>query len=102
MSRIVVINHITLDGVMQAPGRPDEDTRGGFTHGGWATPDNDQMMSEELDARMGQPDGRLVLSRRSYEDMLRYWNSLQGNPFAAALTAAPKYVVSTNAATALA
>ena len=39
--RILVINHITLDGVMQAPGSPDEDTRGGFAHGGWAIPGND-------------------------------------------------------------
>jgi hypothetical protein len=38
MSKVVVINHVTLDGVMQAPGRPEEDTRDGFTHGGWASP----------------------------------------------------------------
>ncbi|HEY2666165.1 MAG TPA: dihydrofolate reductase, partial [Actinomycetota bacterium] len=38
MSKVVVTNHVTLDGVMQAPGRPDEDVRGGFDHGGWAIP----------------------------------------------------------------
>ena len=46
--RIVVINHLTLDGVMQAPGRPDEDTRGGFSHGGWAVPGNDEVMGHAL------------------------------------------------------
>jgi hypothetical protein len=38
MRKVVAINHVTLDGVMQAPGRPDEDTRGGFAHGGWGSP----------------------------------------------------------------
>jgi hypothetical protein len=50
MSKIVVINHVTLDGVMQAPGRPDEDTRGGFEHGGWAVPNNDEVMGEVTQA----------------------------------------------------
>jgi dihydrofolate reductase len=99
MRRIIVINHLTLDGVMQAPGRPDEDTRGGFTHGGWAMSDNDHVMSEALGERM--QGGPLLLGRRSYEDMLRYWNSLEANPFAAALNAAPKYVASTHASTTL-
>jgi hypothetical protein len=43
MSDVIVTNHITLDGVMQAPGRPDEDVRGGFEHGGWAQPGNDEV-----------------------------------------------------------
>jgi hypothetical protein len=47
--RIVVINHLTLDGVMQAPGRPDEDTRGGFSHGGWATPGNEEAMVQAIE-----------------------------------------------------
>ena len=46
--RIVVINHLTLDGVMQSPGRPDEDTRGGFSHGGWAIPGNDAAMFQAI------------------------------------------------------
>jgi hypothetical protein len=40
MSKLVVINHLTLDGVMQSPGRPDEDRRGGFAHGGWSPPEH--------------------------------------------------------------
>jgi hypothetical protein len=51
--RLVVINHVTLDGVMQAPGRPDEDTRGGFSHGGWANPGNDEVMGHAL--RLDEP-----------------------------------------------
>lgn len=70
MARLVVINHITLDGVMQAPGRPDEDTRGGFRHGGWAVAGNDQVMAEALGGRLGRPEGGLVLGRLSYEEML--------------------------------
>jgi dihydrofolate reductase len=98
--RLVVINHITLDGVMQAPGRPDEDTRGGFRHGGWAIPGNDEVMNRALGERMGRPDGGLLLGRRSYEEMLASWNA-RGGPYKDALNAAPKYVASTSAATRL-
>jgi dihydrofolate reductase len=98
--RIVVINHITLDGVMQAPGRPDEDTRGGFSHGGWAIPGNDEVMANVLGSRMGKPSGALLLGRLSYEDLLASWNA-QGGPFKDALNNAPKYVASTSASTRL-
>lgn len=98
--RLIVINHVTLDGVMQAPGRPDEDTRGGFSHGGWAIPGNDEVMGHALAERMGKPDGGLLLGRRSYEGMLDSWNA-QGGPYKDALNAAPKYVASMSPATRL-
>src|SRR5437588_8553756 len=93
--RLVVINHITLDGVMQAPGRPDEDTRDGFRRGGWAAAGNDEVMLEALGKRMGKPDGGLLLGRRSYEQLLASWNA-QGGPFKDALNNARKYVASSN------
>ncbi|HWH11729.1 MAG TPA: dihydrofolate reductase family protein [Solirubrobacteraceae bacterium] len=96
--RVVVINHVTLDGVMQSPGRADEDTRGGFSQGGWAIPGGDEVMGQALGARIGRPDGGLLLGRRSYEDMLSSWNA-QGGPFKDALNSAPKYVASTSSAT---
>lgn len=99
--RVVVINHVTLDGVMQSPGRPEEDTRGGFTHGGWATPYGDEVMGRALGARMDRSDGGLLLGRWSYEEMLSAWNR-QGGPFKDALNNAPKYVVSRNPDAALA
>jgi dihydrofolate reductase len=92
MSRVVVINHVTLDGVMQAPGRPDEDIRDGFTHGGWSAPNVDGVMMDALGARMSEGNG-LLLGRRSYEDMLGYWNT-QDSPFKDALNDADKYVAS--------
>ena len=98
--RIVVINHVSLDGVMQAPGRPDEDTRGGFIHGGWAQAGNDPAMTDAVGERMGKPDGGLLLGRRSYEDMLATWND-KGGPFKEGLNAAAKYVASSSAATQL-
>ena len=98
--RLVVINHLTLDGTMQGPGRPDEDTRNGFSHGGWAIPGGDEVMGGVLGARMGRPDGGLLLGRWSYEEMLASWNA-QGGPYKEALNAAPKYVVSGNPATRL-
>jgi dihydrofolate reductase len=97
MSRIVVLNHVTVDGVMQGPGRPDEDTRDGFDHGGWSMPDNDDVMGQAMGARMARSGG-LLLGRRSYEDMLTYWNSVTGSPFTDALNDAPKYVASTTLA----
>lgn len=69
--RLVVINHLTLDGVLQGPGRPDEDTRGGFSHSGWATSRGevmgraDEVMGRVPGERMGRPDGGLLLGRRS-------------------------------------
>jgi dihydrofolate reductase len=95
--KIVVINHLTLDGVMQAPGRADEDTRGGFEHGGWSPPYGDAVMGESVGARLAQSGG-LLLGRRTYEDLLRYWNTQPDSPFMDALNNAPKYVASTTLA----
>jgi dihydrofolate reductase len=94
--RIVVVNHVTLDGVMQSPGRPDEDTRDGFTHGGWASSAPDQDILDAVGERMGVPDGGMLLGRRSYEDMLGTWNE-RGGPFKDALNGAAKYVASNSA-----
>jgi dihydrofolate reductase len=91
---IVVINHLTLDGVMQAPGRPEEDTRDGFQYGGWATAYNDAVMGQAWGARLSHSGG-LLLGRRTYDDVLSYWNTLPDSPFMDALNHAPKYVVST-------
>lgn len=90
--RIVVINHVTLDGVMQGPGRPDEDTRDGFTHGGWAEANNDDVMAAAWGRRLSASGG-LLLGRRTYQDVLAYWNT-QDSPFRDALNNAPKYVAS--------
>jgi dihydrofolate reductase len=92
MPRVVVIDHLTLDGVMQAPGRPDEDRSGGFEHGGWSAPYGDDVMGAALSARMAESGG-LLLGRRTYDDLLSYWNT-QDSPFRAALNDAPKYVAS--------
>jgi dihydrofolate reductase len=92
--RVVVINHLTLDGVMQAPGRRDEDMRGGFEHGGWASSRmfGDEVTGAAMGARMTS-SSRLLFGRRTYEDLLSYWNS-QDSPFTDALNNAPKYVAS--------
>jgi acyl-coenzyme A thioesterase PaaI-like protein len=64
MSRVVVLNHVTLDGVMQGPGRADEDTRGGFSHGGWAASFGDEVMDAALGERMAASGG-LLFGRRT-------------------------------------
>jgi dihydrofolate reductase len=99
MAKVVVVNHLTLDGVMQAPGRPDEDTRDGFAYGGWATPRNDEVMGAKAGEWM---DGNhaFLFGRRSYEDMLKAWNRL-GGPYKDALNNAPKYVASRDPSTTL-
>ena len=93
MSGLVVFMSVTLDGVMQAPGRPDEDRRGGFEHGGWATPYADETSARAAREGMGQTRG-LLLGRRTYEDILPYWNRT-GGPFKAMLNESPKYIAST-------
>jgi dihydrofolate reductase len=94
MSRVVVINHVTLDGVMQAPGRPDEDRRGGFEHGGWAVPRNDEVMGRVMGERMAR-GGQLLLGRRTYEDFYEFWPKQRDNPFTEVLDNVQKYVAST-------
>jgi dihydrofolate reductase len=95
MGKLVVINSVTLDGVMQSPGRPEEDTRDGFTRGGWAQGYMDEQATAASYARVAEGGGlQLLLGRRSYEDMLGYWNA-RGGPFKDGLNDAPKYVAST-------
>ena len=94
MSRIYVVNHITVDGVMQGPGRPDEDTRGGFSRGGWATTRSNEEVASALGSRAATGGGmRLLLGHRSYDDMLTHWNA-EGGPFKDGLNGAQKYVAS--------
>jgi dihydrofolate reductase len=93
MSKIVVFNSITLDGVMQAPGSPDEDRRGGFAHGGWAQPYNDEVMANL--AAEGMADaGPLLFGRRTYEQFFSYWPQQKDNPYTDVLNSSQKYVAS--------
>ena len=87
MSRIVGFESVTLDGVMQAPGAPDEDTRGDFKHGGWAVPYADPLMWSD----MGDA-GALLLGRRTYESFYAYWPKQTDNPFTDVLNNTQKYV----------
>jgi dihydrofolate reductase len=92
--RVVVINHVTLDGVMQAPGRPAEDRRGGFVHGGWALPGNDAVMGEAMGQGMARTDA-LLFGRRTYQDFAATWpHRPQPNPFTERLNKVQKYVAS--------
>ena len=93
MSQVVVTNHLTLDGVMQAPGRPDEDRRGGFEYGGWAAPYGDEVMGRVMGERMAA-GGALVLGRRTYEDFAAFWPNQTDNPFTPVLNETQKYVAS--------
>src|SRR5258707_2088412 len=91
MSKAVVFMNLTLDGVMKAPGRRDEDRRGGFEHGGWATPYATMEAAEESMAYTGA----LLLGRRTYEDFYAVWPNRTDNPFTAVLNNTQKYVAST-------
>jgi dihydrofolate reductase len=91
--RVVINNSLTLDGVMQAPGRPDEDRRGGFEHGGWALPYNDEVMGRVMNERMAQGSD-LLLGRRTYEDFAGFWPDQTDNPFTEVLGNARKFVAS--------
>jgi dihydrofolate reductase len=95
MSRVVVNNSVTLDGVMQAPGRPEEDPRGGFEHGGWARPYFDSVMGSVAAEGIAK-GGSLLLGRRTYEDFAAFWpNQTDDNPFTAVMNNFQKYVAST-------
>ena len=95
MSKIVVWENLSLDGVMQAPGRPDEDLRGGFQHGGWgAIPYADPVLGKIIGEGMAT-GGALLLGRRTYEDFYAVWPNRTDNPFTEVLNNAQKYVAST-------
>jgi len=91
MSKITVFTNLTLDGVMQAPGRPDEDTRGDFKYGGWAAPF--AAMQDAGDALSFT--GALLFGRRTYEDFYSFWPNQKDNPFTEILNNVQKYVAST-------
>lgn len=104
MYTVVVVENMSLDGVAQAPGRPDEDTRGGFHLGGWAAralADDPEAVEASL---QGQRDtAGLLLGRRTYEDVLGHWlGTKEANPFAEVLSRTPKWVVSRSSGTDLA
>jgi len=93
MGKLTVFTSLTLDGVMQAPGRPDEDTRGGFQHGGWAIPYNDPVMGKVAAEGMAG-GGAILLGRRTYKDFAGFWPKQKNNPFTDALNKTQKYVAS--------
>jgi dihydrofolate reductase len=84
---------VTLDGVIQAPARPDEDVRGGFEHGGWAVPYADEAMGKVAGEGMAKP-GSLLLGRRTYEDFFNVWPNRTDNPYTEVLNNRTKYVAS--------
>lgn len=95
MSGLTVVESLSLDGVMQSPGRPDEDIRDSFENGGWAVPYADEVMGRAMGARMARGrGGALVLGRRTYEDFAGYWPNRQDNPYTETLNASQKYVAS--------
>ena len=93
MRKVVVLNNLTLDGVMQGPGRPDEDTRDGFTYGGWSTTYNDAVKGQAMGEGMSR-GADLLFGRRTYEDFFDVWPKRTNNPFTPVLNAARKYVAS--------
>lgn len=93
MRKIAVTCSVSLDGVMQAPGRPDEDRRGGFEHGGWAGAYQDPVMMQAMGEGMSQ-GADLLFGRRTYEDFFAVWPGRTDNPFTALLDNSQKYVCS--------
>ncbi len=95
--KVVVFTNLTLDGVMQAPGRPDEDTRGGFPYGGWAAPYNamSSVPAGSVPAGSLSNISPLLLGRRTYADFYSFWPNQSGSPYTEVLNNAQKYVAST-------
>lgn len=93
MSKIVVFLSLTLDGVAQAPARPDEDRRGGFEYGGWAGPDADAVTGGMAGEGSGTT-AAMLFGRRTYEDFYSVWAGRTDNPFSPIMDNATKYVAS--------
>ena len=93
MRKIIVAEFVSLDGVMQAPGGPQEDTDGGFEHGGWSVPYWDDAVSAMMDKTMSVPFD-LLLGRRTYEIFAAFWPTAGEEAGAGPLNRATKYVAS--------
>ena len=93
MRKLVVLSFVTLDGVMQAPGGPEEDTSGGFKYGGWSVGYWDGFMGEVMGKQMAEPFD-MLLGRKTYEIFAAYWPNAKNDP-ADRLNKTRKYVVST-------
>ena len=94
MGQLIVTEFVTLDGVAQAPGGPDEDRDGGFVHGGWQAPVADRESGEVIFEQARSMDA-LLLGRRTYEIFAGYWPSAPPEvPFTPLLNGVPKYVAS--------
>jgi dihydrofolate reductase len=91
---IILTDFMSVDGVVQAPGGPEEDTDGGFAHGGWSMPyfDND-VMGPAIAQGLREADG-LLFGRRTWQAMAAAWPARAGDPFADRMNAIPKYVAS--------
>jgi dihydrofolate reductase len=93
MRRLTINTFLTLDGVMQAPGGPDEDPSNGFKHGGWLAQYWDDVMGQIMDQTMRRPFD-LLLGRKTYDIFAAYWPSSTQEPVASAFNKATKYVAS--------
>jgi len=92
MRKIIAITQVTLDGVMQSPGGPEEDPSNGFIHGGWAMPFLDDALTQGIrETIAGEFD--MLLGRRTYEIFAAYWPNQSDNPIGKAFNKATKYVV---------
>lgn len=93
MRKIIALSFITLDGVMQAPGGPEEDTSGGFEFGGWTVPYSDEVLGKVVVEQIGHPFD-LLLGRKTYDIFAGYWphQDESASPFAREFNKARKYV----------
>ncbi len=93
MRRLVVLSFITLDGVMQAPGGPAEDTSGNFKYGGWIVPYNDDFLIKVMNEQMGHPFD-LLLGRKTYDIFASYWpmHNDEKDPIGSGINKATKFV----------
>lgn len=96
MRKLLVLSFVSLDGIMQAPGGPDEDASGGFRYGGWVFPYFDDVLGEEMSEQMSKSFD-LLLGRKTFEIFAAYWpfHNDEKDIIASGINKARKYVVST-------